>query len=204
MNGSRHLFHITTPGREELKKMKIPDAYISIEIKTETIERFRSGLKGALRAGGLECEDSSPSLHVSLAYVEGDADLDDVTRLAEKVAALGFEAKAVGFEILEGQATPYDYLALQLDSKAEFDHARAMIEGEVATRRFKGGFKSHISLLKFAKGSLSAAMARELVRELNASHGAALALGCETCLEGECVCVFDTNRERRLSVPCAA
>ena len=182
----------------------IPDAYISVEIKADMIEKFRAGLRETLLAKGVACENSSPSVHVSLAYVQGIATLEDVEALAERVASLGLEARAVGFEILEGQSTPYDYLAFTLDSRTGFDQARAIIEGEVATRTFGGGFKSHISLIKFPKGALAKADAEELLRELNACVGAASALGCETCLQGECVCVFNTDRVRCVSVPCAA
>jgi hypothetical protein len=69
---------------------------------------------------------------------------------------------------------------------------------------FGGGFKSHVSLLRFEKGSLEGTVAHEIVREMNASQGAASALGYCMCLQGECVCVFNPERQCCLQVAIAA
>jgi hypothetical protein len=179
----------------------IPNAYISVSLNDEIIGGFQRALSESLALEGIECENSSAHAHVSIAYTEGECQMDLAERLAKKIASCSFEVNAGLFEVLEGQTTPYDYLVLSLDgASSALQNACSVVEGALRTRQFQGGFKSHVSLLKFKKGSITLERLEELVEEMNASQNAVLALGRRICLEGECVCVFDPNRQCRIEV----
>jgi hypothetical protein len=183
-------------------KRLIQNPYISIALKGERLSGFSCGLQDALKSQGVECESASASAHVSIAYTEGSASYQAIQDIASEIACEGFAVRASKFEILEGQSSPYDYLVLSIDADGAFRQAVEIVEGRLATRRFEGGFKSHVSLLKFRKGTLVSAWAQAFVRELNASQGAAFALGRRLHFEGESVCVYDLDRNCCLEVRC--
>lgn len=179
----------------------IKDAYISVELKAELLKNLRDGLKQTFDFQGVDCEDASSAMHVSIAYTQGEALLAQLKESLEKIACESFEVRVSGFEILEGKTTPYDYLTLTLDSTEAFKNALSAVQGCTKVRRFDGGFKSHISLLRFPKGILTQDWAQNLIRELNASSGAAFALGKRMCFQGECLSVFNPERQCCLQLP---
>lgn len=178
----------------------IRDAYISIEIKDQNLGNFRSGLQSALRDQGLSCEAPAADLHVSIAYGQGEIGMDRLSETVREIARRGFMVRAKGFEILEGRSTPYDYLVIALESSGAIQDAVSTASGRMATKRFAGGFKSHVSLLRFAKGSICRTALADLIRELNASHGAAFALGRYLCLEGDSIRVYNPEMQCCLQV----
>jgi hypothetical protein len=191
---------------EPALRSKISNPYISVEINDVGLSRLRSSLLDVLTTEGVEGELSSPALHVSLAYGDCEATVEEVSELADAIASDGFNVRAHKFEILEGSATPFDYLVLSIDdAQGDFQDALGKIQKKFQTRAFKTGFNRHISLLRFTKGSLDTEWARSLVRELNASHGAASALGRVRNLEGECVCIYGEDRSSvcKIALPTA-
>ncbi len=181
----------------------VSNPYISIEVKAESLGKFCKSLADSIECEGVRCEQSA-GLHVSIAYARGSASVRDVEEVACEIANEGFTCRARQFEILEGHTTPYDYLVLSLETRGDFETAVGIVEQSLETQKFQGGFKSHVSLLKFEKGTAQSEWAQELVRELNASQGAAFALGRAMCVEGECVCVYDQDRQSVCKVACQA
>ncbi len=186
---------------DHLVGRQIENAYISVEIKNGAMTRFRNGLRESLSSEGQICEDASESIHVSIAYGLGSVGFETVEQTVSEIADSGFQTRATGFEILQGTSTPYDYLVLSLEAQGDFQQAVEIVSGRMPTKTFAEGFKSHVSLLRFPKGSLGSDRAQALVRELNASHGAMFALGRCLCVEGECVCVFTAERQCCLQIP---
>lgn len=174
---------------------KIKNPYFSVELNGDAIVGLKERLKSALKARGVPCEDASASAHVSIAYTEGDAPVQELERIASEITHRtkeGFKLPTRGLEIFEGLSTPFDYLVLSLEAEGAFRRALDVVEGRLSTRRFQGGFKSHVSLLRFKKGAL--AQMKALCEQLT---------GECPCLMGERICVYDTNRERFLSLPLA-
>ena len=188
--------------QNQIQGQTIKDAYIAIELKTATIVKgLQETLREALKSQGVQCEDASATLHVSIAYTEGTVTVSEVAAAARKIANETFKVNVGHYEILEGKMTPYDYLVISLNSDGDFENAVEIVEDQMVTRRFEGGFKSHVSLLRFEKGTLALALMKLMIRELNASQGAAQALGRSVCLEGSKVCVFDPQRQCRVQIP---
>ena len=179
---------------------QISDPYINVEIKHDGLMHFCVGLAESLSCSGVVCELASESAHVSIAYGHGLSSMEQIEHVASQIAHEKFSACARHFEMLEGLTTPFHYLVLALDGKGDFRRAVEKVEDRLQTRKFEGGFKSHVSLLKFEKGTFDAARASELVRELNASHGAAFALGQALEVKGHCVCVYSGERQPILRV----
>lgn len=193
------------PSSSESASTKVSNPYISVEIKDVGLNRLRSSLLDVLATEGIEGELSSPALHVSIAYGDCEASLPEIQELANAIASDGFNVRAHKFEILEGSATPFDYLVLSIDdNEGDFKDAVGKVEKRFQTRQFVNGFNRHISLLRFAKGSMDTEWARDLVRELNASHGAVYALGRVMSLEGDSVCVYGSDRNSVCKIACQA
>lgn len=181
---------------------RLANPYFAVEIEGHHLWTLREGLLRAISGDGLVCEEASKDMHVSLAYARGTTDLDHLARIGRQIAEAPFAVHVDQFAILEGEATPFDYLALCLDRSPDFHNAVDVVERTLAIRKFHGGFKSHISLLKFPKGELKKSTAKKMVRELNASRGVALVLGRAVCLEGRCVCIYTEDRKPICRVPC--
>ena len=171
---------------------KIHDAYVAVELKKGLLEALRSGLKASLNDRELVCEDSSAALHVSVAYGEGEVVRERLEDALSAIANQGFRARVTGFDILEGLETPFDYLVLCIDSEA-----LGSVVDEVGecmrVREFNGGLHHHVSLLRFKKDLTPDV--RIVLKELNASFGAANAIGRSFHVEGGRVCVFTPDRE---------
>ena len=176
----------------------IRDAYISVEIEDAGLNLLRHGLRTLLGDAVKGCEVASNAAHVSIAYGDGDVDVEAIERVASEISALPFSVKVEGFEFLEGESTPFDYLVVKLESDGAFDAAVKAAKGSMKTKSFSGGFRSHISLLKFPKGSLDKKWAQQVVNEMNFCQLAANALGRFVSLKGDNVSVYGADRKCRV------
>ena len=182
----------------------ITDAYIAIEIANHDLECLRDGLRSHFGLSGIGCDAASPAAHVSIAYGEGDVEVETLERVASEIAALPFSVRVAGFEILSGQETPFDYLVVVLEGSS-FGAAVTAASSCMKMRNFGGAFRSHLSLLKFPKGSVSRDWAVQVLAEMNACQMAARALGRPSvALQGSNVSVFGSDRSCRLSKRFAA
>lgn len=177
----------------------LQDAYISVEVADSGLDFLRESLRSLFGASGVGCELASNGSHVSIAYGEGEIAVEALERLASEIAALPFSVRVASFEFLEGLSTPFDYLVVNLEGAGAFRAAVEAVEGCMKTKAFAGGFRSHISLLKFRKGALPRAWAEEVIAEMNACQSAVHALGRRVCLQGAQVSVFGADRCRQFS-----
>jgi hypothetical protein len=173
---------------------KISNAYISVEIADAGLECLREGLKSLLGEQISGCEVASNAAHVSIAYGEGEVEVEALDRVATEISSLPFSVRVAGFEFLEGSTTPFDYLVVKLDSDGAFTAAVEAAQVCMKTKTFNGGFCSHISLLKFPKGSVTRDWAEEVIAEMNVCQAAAAALGRRVSLNGHNISVFDPER----------
>ena len=178
----------------------IRDAYISVEIADHGLEALRDGLRTLFGECGATCENAASASHVSIAYGEGDVEVEALERVANEIAALPFNVQVVGFEILHGEITPFDYLVVELEGSS-FGSAHSVASGCMKTRAFHGGFRSHVSLLKFPRGSIS--RAHKILAEMNKCQAAARFFA-RRALRGSSVNVFGSDRQCRLMKSIAA
>ena len=174
-------------------KPTIRDAYISVEIDDCGLEGLRDGLRSLFGDSGVECERASSASHVSIAYGEGDVEIEALERVASEIAALPFSVHVAGFEILKGETTPFDYLVVVLEGSS-FGTAQSVASGCMKTRVFKNGFRSHVSLLKFPKGCLSETWASRIINEMNGCQALSRFFG-QRQLRGSAVSVFGSDRQ---------
>lgn len=177
-------------------KPTIRDAYISVEIEDLGLERLRDGLRSFFRETGLPCENASSASHVSIAYGEGDVEIDALEKVASEIAAFPFSVHVAGFELLSGETTPFDYLVVTLEGSS-FGAAQSCASGTMKTRSFNGGFCSHVSLLKFPRGLVSKAWIEKILCEMNDCQAAACLVNRRS-LRGSAVSVFGSDRRCRL------
>lgn len=173
----------------------IRDAYISVEIADGGLEKLREGLRSLFHDCNVDCEIASSAAHVSIAYGEGDVEMEALERVASEIASLPFSVNVVGFEILPGQTTPYDYLVVSLEGHS-FGAAQSVASGCMKTREFHGGFSSHVSLLKFPRGSVS--RAHKILAEMNETQAVARAFK-RRALIGSKVGVFGADKQCRIT-----
>lgn len=199
--------NLVTESGPQTPSEPVRNPYISVAIRDAGLSRLRSVLSEVLNGCGVACENASADLHVSIAYGDGEATVSEIGHLANQIANDGFQVHAHRFEVLEGRTTPYDYLVLTIDDiRGDFACALNKIEKQIGTMKFSASssekFISHVSLLRFAKGSFNGAWGAQLLRELNATQGAACALGSELRFEGECICVYGGDRRSVCRIAC--
>lgn len=173
----------------------IRNAYISVEIAKSGLQDLSAGLKDHFNQSGIDCDILSTDSHVSIAYGEGEVEIEALDRVASEIADLAFSLRVDRFELYSGLTTPFDYLVVNLKSDRCFEDALTVAQGCMKTKSFEGGFRSHVSLLKFPKGSVSLEWAERIVGEMNTCQAAAQALGRRVSLQGEMVSVFTAERE---------
>jgi hypothetical protein len=181
----------------------IQNPYFSIELKPGALENVCAGFKHALTECGVACEKAATQLHVSIAYTEGIAFLTEIEGIAKQIAHCDFCLNVRGVEVLEGKTTPFDYLVLSLDMGRAFRRAVECVEGKFSVKHFEDGMKTHISLLKIAKGCLSVEGARQLCARLSGVLKSDFLWVAGSSLTGQSVCVYNTEHERCLRIPMA-
>jgi 2'-5' RNA ligase len=195
-------------------KKTIHNACISIELDIERLRPLQMTLSEVLENRGIASESVPSEAHLSLAYGCGDAGMERVFRAVRKIAALvaqqktNFPARIVGFDILEGQSTPFDYLVLALEGGENFRHAVKAAERVMVCRDFEGGFKSHVSLLRLSKSVLSNKRTKErlakVIHELNSRGNIQGQLAPGFQMNGISVCVQSADQTVKLTVPLGA
>ena len=186
-----------------MRKQTIKDAYIAVEIEGQDFASLREGLRTHFGNAGVGCDAASSGAHISIAYGEGDVALDALERVASEIAALPFSARVESFDFLQGSTTPFDYLVVNLTADECFCAAVEAAQGCMKTKSFSGGFRSHVSLLKFPKGTVSRTWAKEVIKqvinEMNICQTLAHALGRQVVLQGAHVNVFGGDRAHHVS-----
>ena len=181
----------------------ILNPYISVELRDDAFQKFCSTLRLSLQ-GQTDphhaFEPAGTSAHVSIAYAQGEVSVDELRLVAQQIASERFVIRARGFEVLHGQLTGYDYLALDIEVGTSFFRAQEYVKTQILTKDFQGGFRGHVSLLKAAQTDRVACQRLEaLAKGLSGGY-------CKECvsLNGDCVCVFTADRELAVQVPFAS
>ncbi len=169
--------------------------FISIDINPQTVDGLCEKLAAILAAHGIEVERNENEYHVSLAYVVGNCEKTVLAQVAKKIAEQKLEATVVGVEVLEGQTTGYDYVALSFEAGNQFANVSREISEELSTRSFSGGFKSHLTLFRMKKGEAK----KDLVQSLCQNSKQSLSLG-ETKICAKAVSVFNSSYEKQLTI----
>lgn len=130
--------------------------FISLKINADDISPLISSITKLLDQFSVPYQLCNNE-HISLAYVLGDHKKEDLIPIINEICEKGFSVRISGFEVLEGQTTPFDYLALKLTQNDEFEYAKGFIKEHVSIKENFGGkpFEPHISVVKFEKGILN-------------------------------------------------
>ena len=180
----------------------ILNPYISVELRDDAFQKFCSTLRLSLQGqtdSRHAFEATGLAAHVSIAYAQGEVSLHELRLVAQQIASERFMIRARGFEILHGEATGYDYLALDIEISSSLNRAQAFVKKQIPLKEFAGGFRGHVSLLKAPQIDLIACQRlAALAKGLSRGY-------CKECfsLNGDCVCVFTTDRELIVQVPFA-
>jgi hypothetical protein len=169
--------------------------YISVDINPHTVECLCEKLAALLATNGIAVERSEADYHVSLAYVVGNCEKAILAQIAKKIAEHKLEARVIGVEVLEGQTTGYDYVALSFETDNEFANVSREISEELSTRTFSGGFRSHLTLFRMKKGDAK----KELLHSLCQNSRQSLSLN-DTKVCAKAVSVFNSSYEKQLTV----
>lgn len=167
--------------------------YISVDINPNSVQAVFEKLSQSLDQLGISAERSHLNLHVSLAYVLGSCEKNVLAEIAKKVAEQKLEATVCGVEILEGQTTGYDYIALSFESNNDFVNCSKELSFELSTREFSGGFRAHLTLFRLKKGAIAKERAHTLCQSLSQK--------CDRSkVSAQAVSIFNSSYEKQLSV----
>lgn len=170
---------------------QVTQPFISVDINPQSVEGLCEKLAAVLALNGINVERSGDDLHVSLAYVMGNCEKSVLAQVAKKIAEHKLEARVVGVEVLEGQTTGYDYVALSFEAGNQFAAVSQEISEELTTRSFQGGFRSHLTLFRMKKGEAKKESVHSICRDLNLA---------QTKVCAKAVSVFNSSYEKQLTV----
>ncbi len=173
----------------------VTQPFISVDINPQTVEGLCKKLAAVLALNGICVERSGTDLHVSLAYVLGNCEKSVLADVAKKIAEQKLEARVAGVEILEGQTTGYDYVALSFEAGNEFAAVSQEISQELSTRKFQGGFRSHLTLFRIKKGEAKKESLHSICQDLSLTHALKQTKVC-----AKAVSVFNSSYEKQLTV----
>lgn len=171
---------------------EVVQPFISVDINPQSVEGLCTKLASTFAEFGISAERSSSELHVSLAYVIGSCDQSVLAQIAKKIAESKLQARVMGVEILEGQTTGYDYIALSFESDNQFAAASAEISERISTRSFEGGFRSHLTLFRIKKGAVK--------KETVHSACSKISLADSPTICAKAVSVFNASYEKQLTI----
>lgn len=172
---------------------EVVQPYISVDINPSSVAGVCQKLARTLSEMGIEAEQShGDDFHVSLAYVLGSCEKTVLAQIAKKIAEHKLEARVIGVEILEGQTTGYDYLALSFESENEFSVVSKEISQELTTKTFSGGFRSHLTLFRFKKGLVK--------KDSVESVCSCISLEEQPTICAKAISIFNSNYEKQLTV----
>lgn len=184
--------------------VSIENPYLSVKVAGDVLGRLQESLLPALHpytennANGIE---KISNAHVSIAYIEGQNKLFEMVEVMEFIARQEFEVRATGFDLLQGKNTDFDYIGMTIEFRGSMSRAVGAVKKAFKIKEFKGGFKGHVSLFRYAKGSLSSDAVETIIRELNASTGVAFFVGGAWIFRGEAIEVFNCKRVSCYQVP---
>ena len=92
--------------------------------------------------------------HISIAYVMKNSLNDDLIDVLEDAKHYNITFEAVSLSLLPGVHAPADFLVLKLKPSASFFDLINSIKEVAELKEMPGGFKSHLSLMKFPKGAI--------------------------------------------------
>lgn len=173
----------------------VAQPFISVDINPQTVEGLCEKIAAVLAQNGICAERSGTELHVSLAYVLGNCEKSVLADVAKKIAEHKLEARVVGVEVLEGQTTGYDYVALSFEADNEFAAVSQEISEELVTRKFHGGFRSHLTLFRLKKGEAKKDSLQSICQDSSLTHALKQT---KVCAKG--VSVFNSSYEKQLTV----
>ncbi len=174
---------------------QVTQPYISVDINPQTVEGLCESIAAALASHGINVERSQNDLHVSLAYVLGNCEKAVLAQVAKRIAEHKLEAQVAGVEVLEGQTTGYDYVALSFEVGNEFAAVSKEISEELSTRSFQGGFRSHLTLFRIKKGEAKIESVSSICKDSRLAQKLEQTKVC-----AKAVSVFNSSFEKQFSV----
>jgi hypothetical protein len=146
----------------------LDNTLIAYSIDEPAIERLKKELQTELAKLGVSAKLSPHPAHVSVAYITEPVEKNELTDIMWEGKNIGaFRGEELVF--LPGLSTPYNYVALEVKAPSRFFQFQDQIEESFHTKNFKGGFKTHLSLVMGAKDELTQDVFRSLDHEVSLS-----------------------------------
>lgn len=136
-----------------IRLAKIMDhTLIAYQVVAPAVNALKKTLKKELENVGVEATVAESPLHISVAHIPGSYDEETLEKLLlEGKLKSPFKGESLVF--LEGDE--YNYISVKLEPPVQYKKFQEEISHEVKTKKFPGGFKAHISLIKGLKNKLT-------------------------------------------------
>lgn len=177
--------------------MEINNPYISVEINESQFKSIKEQIRSELKKLGFEDIQDLPTPHISIAYLIGKKDINDLEGLAQEMIEAPFSMKTNGISLVDSSYYQGQIISLSLIHTDDFlysqEHVKESLCNEevVLKEDFPGGFKAHISL--FLLKDIDDEMKELLPQYLEV----ALA-GVATTITGLKFSVYNSDREKVL------
>lgn len=124
---------------------------LGFPVNDDKVNKLQEDLKQLLAPFNPEMPHA---LHISLAYVLKKSVTEELADVLEDAKHYNVSFEALNLAILPGVNAPVDFLVIKLKPSEGFFQLLNAVNKIAETKQMPGGFKSHLSLLKFKKGAL--------------------------------------------------
>ena len=174
---------------------KIYNPYFSVEIKPDQVQAIKDIIIKNFKNFNLNFEELE-NPHITVSYLLGGVERDNLESLAEEISEASFKIRVVGLEVLESSYYGGSLIVLKLEDSEDFLYAREYIEenlsgDNVSIKKYKGGFKAHISLF-LLKDIPNMGQKNKLIRYLEIC----LADLNPKVISGNSFCIYDSQRTK--------
>ena len=128
----------------------VRNPYFSVEIHQEQIQEIKKIMKKVFQEFDLPVEEL-PNPHITISYLLGAVKTKNLEVVAEEIAEAPFKMKVLGLDLLESSYYGGTLIVLKLEHSDDFLYAQeylkeTLVEDGISIKKYKGGFKAHISL----------------------------------------------------------
>lgn len=129
----------------------IPNPYFSVELSEVQVNYIREMALKILEKDLQKTVQVLPNPHISVSYLLGNVDLNEIEKVAEEIVEAPFKMNVIGFDSVESSYYGGTIIAIALNHSDDFLYSQDLLKEvlcseEVKVKQYKGGFRAHLSL----------------------------------------------------------
>ena len=132
--------------------MEVQNPYVCVEISESQFQTIKDSLKKELVKLGFEDIQELPNPHISIAYILGKKNVDQLEQLADEISEGSFKMAVNGIKAVDAPYYKGTIISLSLIHTDDFLYSQEFVKDFITDddvlikEYFPGGFQAHLSL----------------------------------------------------------